>query len=243
MTENSKASSAVVSDFEKLYLSLREKEGRLYADEMVRFLPHVARSHPLWKEWRVRAHSANRLLRHLEKKKPRLLVEVGCGNGWLTHLISSRLGVSCLGVDINRTEIQQAQRVFGDSQNVSFIHGDPLAVSWNHRFDGVIFASSIQYFGNLPEIIDHMLNWTQPGGEIHILDSPIYAPQEVSRSRERSKKYFSEMGSPDMANYYHHHCWQALQSFAFKIVPAPPSWLRSVINTSPFPWVIIQKQE
>lgn len=231
------------SDFEKAYLTLRQKEGRVYDDEIVRNLPKLPNSHSLIKEWRIRAHSANKLSQYLKTKKPESIVEVGCGNGWLTNLLASILATPCCGIDINTPEIQQAQRVFHDSTHASFILADPLQVFWGSRYDCVILASSIQYFKNLQEIIRHVLTWTRANGELHILDSPIYAPNELERARERSRKYFSEAGNPEMMSYYFHHSWKDLEPFDFRIVQGPPKWLRPMTHASPFPWVIIRKQE
>jgi 2-polyprenyl-3-methyl-5-hydroxy-6-metoxy-1,4-benzoquinol methylase len=72
-------------NFERLYIALREQEQRLYTDEQVRQLPDIDPSHLHYKEWKIRKHSAERLISYLNKKKRRLnILEIGCGNGWLS---------------------------------------------------------------------------------------------------------------------------------------------------------------
>ena len=48
--------------FEKLYLLLREKENRLYAENLIKDLPEIPVQHPLQSEWIVRKRSLDRLL-------------------------------------------------------------------------------------------------------------------------------------------------------------------------------------
>ncbi|MEI9943398.1 MAG: hypothetical protein WDN26_04190 [Chitinophagaceae bacterium] len=44
----------VADEFSPLYLTLREKEGRLYSDEEVLLLPDIKSFHPYYKEWQMR---------------------------------------------------------------------------------------------------------------------------------------------------------------------------------------------
>src|SRR5687767_2559429 len=110
--------------FEEQYIRLRQKEGRLYTDEVVRQLPFVSRKDPFYREWRMRAQSAYRLHQYLQKKKrPLKILEVGCGNGWLSHLLSGIPGAVVTGLDINRKELMQATRVF-QKPTLCFIEGN-----------------------------------------------------------------------------------------------------------------------
>src|SRR5215203_4755336 len=77
--------SADAEAFEKLYMQLRKKEQRLYTDEEVRNLPQVIAAHPHFKEWQLRKKSCGRLIEYLDQKnKPLHILEIGCGNGWLS---------------------------------------------------------------------------------------------------------------------------------------------------------------
>ena len=76
-------------DFESLYIQLREKEGRIYPDEEVAQLPVTSSTHPHYKEWLIRKESSQKLVSWLKKKKKPLdMLEIGCGNGWLSHKLS-----------------------------------------------------------------------------------------------------------------------------------------------------------
>ncbi len=52
------------------------------------------------------------------------ILELGCGNGWLSHLLSQSLQRDVCGIDVNRTELTQAARMFGHDQRLSFIAAD-----------------------------------------------------------------------------------------------------------------------
>nr|MDQ3007726.1 class I SAM-dependent methyltransferase [Chloroflexota bacterium] len=96
----------------ELYLRLREKEGRLYSDETVARLPVTSARHRLAAEWRARTKSASRLTRYLSARPRQLsILELGCGNGWLSNLLS-KAGHSVVAMDQNRFELKQAARVF-----------------------------------------------------------------------------------------------------------------------------------
>ena len=83
-----------------LYLRVREREGRLYTDDIASHLPDFPSDHPLKSEWLARASSARRLLKYL-RRLPRSLdvLDVGCGNGWLSHLVAGVEGTRVWGLD------------------------------------------------------------------------------------------------------------------------------------------------
>src|SRR5688572_22445837 len=97
-----------------LYLNVREKEGRLYSDDVVARLPDTPASHSLHAEWQVRAASASRLTDYLAARFPErgTLLDLGCGAGWLANQIASVTSMLVAGLDRNHTELAQARRVF-----------------------------------------------------------------------------------------------------------------------------------
>src|SRR6478609_3338202 len=74
----------------ELYIALREKEGRLVSDEELLKLPEVNAFHIHLKEWRIRKKSCDQLLNYVAKKnRPLKILEIGCGNGWLSNRLAS----------------------------------------------------------------------------------------------------------------------------------------------------------
>ena len=57
-------------------------------------------------------------------------------------------------MDINSTELQQAQRVFRNRSNARFLYGQiDSDIDKDEKFDVILFAASIQYFQSLKEIL------------------------------------------------------------------------------------------
>jgi ubiquinone/menaquinone biosynthesis C-methylase UbiE len=233
----------IASDnFEEKYILLRKKENRLYTDEQVKWLPEIERSHPHYKEWELRKNSRNKLIQHLSQKRTQLnILEVGCGNGWLCHRLSKLPGSNIAGIDINRTELDQARRVFDPIENVEFFYGgiDNQKIR-NEKFDAIIFAASIQYFRSLEDIIPPALQLLQPGGEIHILDSHFYKSSELDAARKRSFDYYHSLQFGEMTEFYFHHCLDELDSYNHKMLYHPDFFRnRFIKNKNPFPWICV----
>lgn len=227
-----------------IYLCVREKEGRLYADDVVRHLPFVPEDHPLRGEWHARAASCDRLVRYLARTPRHLnILDLGCGNGWLANRIASNVKGRVIGLDGNRAELSQAHRVFADRRDLSWIVTDIFCAPFMNRFfDIVVIASAIQYFADLTLLLQTLFPLLASDGEIHILDSPLYSAEELPAARERSRRYYEELGYPEMAFYYHHHTLAALAAHK-------PRWLyvpqrgdrRNRVQDSPFPWVCLSE--
>jgi len=228
--------------FETHYTALRAKEGRLYTDDVLRKLPLIAPSHPLSKEWVTRARSTYRLLQYLATHAPGArIMDVGCGNGWLTHRLANLLGTQVLGVDVNETELKQAARVFRRS-NLLFLYGDifftPLPPRYFHI---IVLAGCIQYFVSLPELLTRLRSLLCKPAEIHIIDSPVYRYSEVRHARGRSEQYFKNCGFGEQIEFYHHHSWEELDGFNYELLYDPSRMSnrlkQRLSSESPFPWI------
>lgn len=230
------------------YLRVREREGRLYPDAAVRQLPVVAHSDPLHGEWRQRADSAARLTAYLARRpRPLSVLEVGCGNGWLAHRLAQVPDSQVIGLDANETELGQARRVFAERANVRFVLGDVrCVVPPAERWDVIVLASVIQYVPDLPGLLRRLAGWLRPGGELHLLDSPLYGPDELAGARARTQDHYAALGVPEMAAFYRHHTWRELDGFPAEVLYRPSSvptrLQRRLLGRprSPFPWIRIR---
>lgn len=227
-----------------LYLAVRSKEGRMYPDAIVRQLPRVPDDHPLRHEWDIRTRSADRLADSLSRLRPPIrALDLGCGNGWLAHRLSRIPGVSVVGADHNRKELDQARRVFADTTQLSWIEADIFRAPFRDRcFDVVLIASAIQYFPDVPSLIRALCPLLTPDGEIHILDSPLYPPDQLPDARRRSLEYYRDLGFPEMARHYHHHAWTVLDRFQPHWLYRPRSRNRGEPGNSPFPWIRLRPE-
>jgi ubiquinone/menaquinone biosynthesis C-methylase UbiE len=183
------------------------------------------------------------LKEYLQKKeRPLNILEVGCGNGWLSHQLTTIEGSVVEAVDVNRIELDQAARVFAGVKNLNFIYGDIGSGFLNdQRFDIVVFAASVQYFQSFRGVINIALNVLNKKGEIHILDSKFYSSNEVKNAKRRSQGYFQKMGFEMMSKFYFHHSFEELEPFDYQILYNADSLVNKLFNkNNPFNWICIK---
>lgn len=231
------------AEFENMYVALRRCEQRIYTDEELARLPIVSKQHPHYTEWQIRKRSCARLVHHLEKRQPLKVLEVGCGNGWLSRQLSNIPGSKVIGIDVNFTELQQAARVFSHIPNLQFIYGDIRAEIFDEmEFDCIIFAACIQYFPSLQEIVACAMAKLKKNGEIHILDSPFYKPADIDAARKRTADYYNALGFPGMSGHYFHHAVTQLAAFDYDMLYQPSSLQHYLLkNKNPFPWIVVRR--
>jgi ubiquinone/menaquinone biosynthesis C-methylase UbiE len=232
-------------EFDKLYFRMRQKEGRIYTDADVATLPFIYTSHPHFNEWVIRKHSQKALLSYIKHKNTFAnILEVGCGNGWLSSRIAKAIDAEINGLDINTHELEQARRVFKNVPNLNFINGSLQSESLqDEKFDMIIFAASIQYFSSLKQIVQIALEHLTLQGEVHIMDSPFYKQHEITGARQRTNAYYEGLGFASMAAYYYHHSLAELANFQYKILHHPNSWKNKLsIKKNPFYWIAIKNR-
>jgi len=141
-------------------------------------LPRLGKAHSRYREWAGRATSCNRLVRYLAgNKKAAHILEIGCGNGWLSHQLSSVPDSRVIGLDPNLNELRQAARVFRHQSNLKFIYGDFYSdILQDLSFDIIVMAGSVHQFPSLPLIIGDVLPHLRARGELHLLDSCLFRP-------------------------------------------------------------------
>jgi SAM-dependent methyltransferase len=147
----------------------------LYTDREVAQLPYLITLHPRYREWTGRIASTDRVIRYLSTfKKEAGILEIGCGNGWLSHRLADVPGSRVIGLDPNLGELRQAARVFRKQRNLKFMYGEFYSdVLQDLSFDIIIIAATAQYFPNLPQLIRDALAYLRPHGEVHLFDSPL----------------------------------------------------------------------
>lgn len=150
----------------------------LYTDREVAALPRLQKTHPRYCEWTGRIASGSRLIRYLAaNKKAAHILEIGCGNGWLSHQLSSVPDSRVIGLDKNLNELRQAARVFRHQSNLKFIYGDFYSdILQDLTFDIIVMAATVHHFPSLRLIIGDVLPHLRARGELHLLDSCLYRP-------------------------------------------------------------------
>lgn len=227
--------------FEVLYARARSAENRILTDAQVAMLPNGS---GLWNasEWRIRSRSAQRLQQALGTGIPKKVLEVGCGNGWLSALLQ-RSGHQVLGIDIFTVELEQAARVF--PAGPGFARCSPFTDRLSSRsFDVIVLAASIQYFPDPRTLMSRLFRLLVPGGSVHIVDSLLYTdPEEARKASLRTARYYASLGVPELAEHYHAHTLDALSSTGRCVVLHAPSnepfHDRLLRRASPFTHVVI----
>ncbi|MDK1028419.1 MAG: class I SAM-dependent methyltransferase [Anaerolineae bacterium] len=227
----------------QLYQRVREKEKRIYSDAIVAQLPIISRKHTHADEWRARADSCKRLIRYLSAlNKEQTILDLGCGNGWMCRRLAEIPNSRVLGIDRDSPELRQAARLFS-SPNLTFVNLNIFQPALQpSSIDILVIASAIQYFPNLQILIATSLPLLRQNAEIHILDSPLYRPDEVSDARERTCAYYTAIGLPEMGDHYFHHLSESLEIFKPTTLYSPSAWslrLKRLLGLigSPFPWL------
>lgn len=224
------------------YLAVRKKEQRIFSDETVKTLPYLNDRTKLGQEWKLRASSFIKLKKHLEKKNASLrFLDLGCGNGWMSNALSMINNSHVIAIDTNAVELQQGARVFEENKRLTFCQGDIFKMDLPPgSFDVIVCAASVQYFPSLTVLIKHLVKLLKPGGEIHVIDSPVYEEAAVVKARRATLMYYEKLGNPEMAGFYHHHTWSELDSFLFR-VKNNFAGIRIPGFSAPFPWIIISQ--
>lgn len=225
------------NQFEETYIKVRNKENRVYSDEVVERLPEF-NGRDYEKEWRMRKLSSARLLMHMERTKLSSILEVGCGNGWLSSNLARTTKAEVCALDINEVELLQGARVFRAQQNLSFVYADIFGTALEtQKFNVIILSACIQYFKVLASLINRLFELTSAKGRIYILDSPLYTSASDARSaKKRTERYYESLGFPAMAEQYVHHTYDELDNFSYNFLYSPKT-LVSLFNRK-----ILQKE-
>ncbi|HLZ17481.1 MAG TPA: class I SAM-dependent methyltransferase [Cyclobacteriaceae bacterium] len=238
------------NEFEKNYLTIREKEGRIYPDEIVRNLPDFPNLLPQREEWTARKITMMKLIGYLGKRNSSgPILELGCGNGWLAHHLAVSTDHEICGVDINERELLQGARLFNSCKDLIFVYGNIFTADIKTQaFGTIVLSSSIQYFPSVKLLINRLFELLQPSGEIHVVDSPLFRTKDGAReAKGRSDVYFTARGLPVMTESYFHHTLMDLKDFSHRILfnhRAPLTLLKRKILKMPqmvFPWVLIKQ--
>lgn len=226
------------AEFESEYIRLRQTEGRLLSDAAILSLPEM-HTGPLAPEWALRRDTCRRFAQYLlQTQLGGPLLDLGCGNGWFTRWLYAHTHLPVHGVDINQTELETANRLFGN-EYVSFFYADIFQHAPAAAYPLVVINAAVQYFPDLSALIVRLRSLMAPGGEIHVLDSPFYSnAEEASAARKRTDAYYRGQNAHALTAYYHHHTFQAVSALGGEVLYHPLRGLRAkLVRRSPFPWI------
>lgn len=223
--------------FEDLYIKVRIKEQRVFTDEQVLALPELDKNHRLYNEWQLRKKSAKRFIGYLKNKNcPLKILDIGCGNGWFSHLMSNVRDTDVTALDLNSKELEQAGKVF-KKPSLKFVYANVFEI--REKFDLIVFNASFQYFRDIQRLIETVSGLLNDDGEIHIIDTPFYNTRQLANAKARTRSYYENLGFGEMSANYFHHSWDDLARFKFRHKPS--LFAKLLRNDSPFCWISIDK--
>ena len=121
------------------------------------------------------------ILKHIDKEQPKTVLDVGCGTGYLTSLISQKTNI-CYGIDISKRSIDIAKSKYGNKNTHFFLssikdfHSDLL---FDCCVSNMVFMSDPEIEQSLKNIYANLKN----DGLLYIMIThPFFWP---TRPRQR----------------------------------------------------------
>lgn len=122
-----------------------------------------------WSFLRGRAELVNCLLK---EKQKRMILELGCGTGWLLARGASKDHLSSWhGIDLSASMIKIAQKRLFNKANVQVLHGDFLTYKSDQKYDVIYASYSLSMMSSLYEqLFPKIVDLLQPNGKLYVVD-------------------------------------------------------------------------
>lgn len=120
----------------------------------------------------IHGHVARPVVMRLDRFGAHTVLDLGCGNGWLTAALS-RCGFEVLGLDSSSSGIDIARRAHPE---LPFRHADvllPPAPDLQGRFDAVVAVELVDHVAQPRLLLRHALQMLRPGGLL-LLTTPYH---------------------------------------------------------------------
>ena len=180
-------------------------------------LPWVDRSRRHVREWKVKARSLKGLFQLLDRIRPTRVVDLGCGFGWLSHILAGR-GHEVYAIDLVLDEVLGLaaadvymragtgfERVWGE------IEHPPLR---DQSVDAIICNASLHYALDLRGTLFEIERVLRPGGFLIVMNSPVHANLDsAQRAQSDFRKRLQRFGAAEeISSSYHHFFRDDLES-------------------------------
>ncbi len=162
--------------FIRQYRAVREQDGyRGRTPEYYRALPCVEPTDPHAAEWRIRQESVQQLQsRVLDGHGPLCVLDLGAGNGWLSHRLTS-LGHRAVAVDWHDDEQDGLGACRHYAAPIPCVQADFDALPFAPcQFDVVVFNGSLHYAPDIGATLGAARRVLAPGGALVVMDSPMF---------------------------------------------------------------------
>lgn len=110
---------------------------------------------------------AEDLLAMLPANRPKRILELGCGTGFLTKLVLEKYSGAFLdAVDIAEDMVEVARRKTGNSDRVNWFVSDALDFKGEHEYQLIVSSSAFQWVESLRDLFSHLRTLLEPKGRI-----------------------------------------------------------------------------
>lgn len=166
-------------------MSVQQRRGDATADDgpasralaSARFIEHIVdfyeRAAPTYNEWAggVNVRAARTLVELVAPRAGESSLDIGCGTGLVTHLLSARSGASgyTFGIDVSSRMLDVAQRTRGEeSSGVFAVMPAERLVVRSESFDVVTFGQSLPYLIDPHAALLEAHRVLRPGGRVAV---------------------------------------------------------------------------
>jgi ubiquinone/menaquinone biosynthesis C-methylase UbiE len=125
-------------------------------------------------------------LRLMDLRPGERVLDLGCGSGWATRLLSRLVGDGpegfgqVVGLDVSDKMVRQARAASKDFENILYVWGSAQQVPWEENFfDKVLSVESFYYYEDQDRALAELFRVMAPHGRLFILIN-LYSDNQYS---------------------------------------------------------------
>lgn len=142
-----------------------------------------------YKEKNEKHPFVNYIIKNISKNES--ILDVGCGNGWLSSLLLNKYKV--IAVDISKVMIEECKKKFKNEQKIkfynSFVEELPLE---NASVDNVIMFDVLEHCVDVKRVLKEINRVLKPGGQLFIVVPQLYGQiyQNLIKNYRKTGRFF-----------------------------------------------------
>ena len=122
----------------------------------------------------IRDREIQMILSDLGKRKPKKILELGCGGGWLSKILTEK-GYNVVGIDISRSLVSNAKKINLDS-NTEYIAGDCAHLPFKEETFDYIIGIAILHHLSIPDTLVECARVLTPRGSLLFMEPNALNP-------------------------------------------------------------------